>query len=54
MTITAEAVTRQASEKGIRRAREAAALRVEDEKARRQQQEEERRKFQGNVDLPVE
>ena len=54
MTATAEAVTRQASEKGIRRAREAEALRVEDEKASRKQQEDERRKFQGNVDLPVE
>ena len=54
MSATAEAVTRQASEKGIQRAREAEALRAEDEKARQRQQEEERRKFQGNVDLPVE
>lgn len=54
MSVTAEAVSRQASEKGIQRAREDAALRVEDEKERQKQQEEERRNFQGNVDLPVE
>lgn len=54
MSVTVEAVARQASQKGLQRAREAEALRAEDAEKARQTQEDERRKFQGNVDLPVE
>lgn len=54
MSVTVEAVARQASQKGLQRVREAEALRAEDDKKARQTQEDERRKFQGNVDLPVE